>query len=39
VDDGPVVAAAKVTDVGARQFIGAQPGQQRGQDQGAVALP
>jgi hypothetical protein len=39
MDDGPVVAAAKVTDVGARQFIGAQPGQQRGQDQGAVALP
>ena len=38
VDDGAVVGAAKVTDVGAQQFIGAQPGQQRGQDQGAVAL-
>ena len=38
VDDGSVVGAAKVTDVGAPQFIGAQPGQQRGQDQGAVAL-
>ena len=39
VDDGPVIAASKVTDVGAQQFIGAQTGQQRGEDQGAVALP
>ena len=38
VDHGPVVGAANVTDVGAQQIIGAQPGQQRGQDQGAVAL-
>ena len=38
MDDGAVVGAAKVTDVGAHQFIGAQPGQQRGQDQGAIAL-
>ena len=39
VADGAVVGAAKVTDVGALQFIGAQPGQQRGEDQAAVALP
>jgi hypothetical protein len=32
VDDGAVVGAAKVTDVGAQQFIGAQPGQQRGEE-------
>jgi hypothetical protein len=32
VDDGAVVGAAEITDVGAQQFIGAQPGQQRGQD-------
>ena len=38
VDDGAVVGAAKVTDVGAQQFIGAQPGQQGGEDQGAVAF-
>ena len=38
VRPGPIVATAKVTDVGAQQFIGAQPGQQRGKDQGAVAL-
>ena len=37
--DGPVVGAAEVTDVGAPQFIGAQPAQQRGQDKRAVALP
>ena len=38
MDDGPVVGASKVTDVGAQQFIGAQPGQQRGEDEGAVAF-
>jgi hypothetical protein len=38
VDDGAIVGAPNVTDVGAHQFIGAQPGQQRSQDQGAVAL-
>ena len=38
MDDGAVVGAAKVTDVGAQQFIGAQAGQQPGEDQGAVAL-
>ena len=38
VDDGAAVAAAEVTGVGAHRFIGAEPGQQRGQDHGAVAL-
>ncbi len=38
MDDGAVVGAAKITDVGAQQFIGAQPGQQRDQDQGAVTF-
>ena len=38
VDDGALVGSANVTDVGAHQFIGAQPGQQRGQDEGAVAF-
>jgi hypothetical protein len=38
VDDGPVVAASKVTDVGAQQFISAQAGKQCGEDEGAVAF-
>jgi DNA-binding cell septation regulator SpoVG len=38
LDDGTVVGAVKVTDGGAHQFIGAQPRQKRGEDQGAVAL-
>jgi len=38
VDDGAVVGAAKVTDVGAQQFISAQSSQQRGEDEGAVAF-
>jgi hypothetical protein len=38
VDDGPVVAGPKVTDVGAQQFVGAQPGQQHGEDQGGSGL-
>jgi hypothetical protein len=36
VDDGAVVGTAKVTDVGAQQFIGAQAGQQRGEDECAI---
>jgi hypothetical protein len=36
--DGRIVAAAKVTDIGAQQFIGAQAGQQSREDEGAVAL-
>ena len=38
VDDGAVVGAAEVTDVGAHQFLGAQPSQEAGEDQGAVAF-
>ena len=38
MDDGAVVGAANVTDIGAQQFIGAQPGQQAGEDQGAIPL-
>jgi hypothetical protein len=38
VDDGTVVAAAKVTDVGAQQVVGAQSGKQCGEDEGAVAF-
>jgi hypothetical protein len=38
MDDGPIVATAKVTDVGAQQFIGAQSRQQCGEDKGAVAF-
>jgi hypothetical protein len=38
MDDGPIVAAAKVTDIGAQQFIGAQAGQQSREDKGAAAL-
>jgi hypothetical protein len=38
VDDSAVLGPAKVTDVGAQQFISAQAGQQRGQDEGAIPL-
>jgi hypothetical protein len=38
MDDGPIVAAAKVTDIGAQQFIDARAGQQSREDKGAVAL-
>ena len=38
VRPGPIVATAKVTDVGAQQFIGAQSRQQCGEDKGAVAF-
>jgi hypothetical protein len=38
VDDGTVVAASKVTDIGAQQFMGAQAGQQPGEDECAVAF-
>jgi len=34
--DGAVVGAPNVTDIGAQQFIGAQPGKQPGEDRGAV---
>jgi hypothetical protein len=38
VDDGAVVGAAEVTEVGAQQFVGAQAGEQRGENEGAVTL-
>ena len=38
VDDGAVVGAAKVTDVGAQQFIGAHASQQGGEDECAITF-
>ncbi len=35
LDDRAVVGAAQVADVGAQQFVGAQTGQQPGDDEGA----
>jgi hypothetical protein len=38
MDDGTVVGASKVADVGAQQFVGAQPGKEPCEDEGAVAF-
>jgi hypothetical protein len=38
LDDGAVRCAAEVADVGIDEFLGAQAGQQRGEDDGAIAL-
>ena len=38
LEDRAVVGAAQVADVGAHQLVGAQTGQQPGEDEGAVTL-